>query len=120
MNHSRLVYGEGLPIWAREFAILFAIIFTLSTLTKITLKKHPFINSLIPGGIAFAVGMYNVPSFTLARAIGGAFEYFWRLYMAETYGETLLVILASGLILGEGLLSIVNLVMASVGVPTLV
>lgn len=115
---SRLVFGHGLPPYARDFAALFALVFTVTTLTKLALKHHPFINSLIPGGIAFAVGMYNVPSFTLARAVGGLLEWAWRRYMLGRYGETPLVILASGLILGEGLVSIVNLAMASFGVPT--
>lgn len=114
---SRLVYGHGLPLYAREFASLFALVFTITTFTKIALKNRPFLSSLIPGGIAFAVGMYNVPSFTLARAVGGLLEWTWRRYLQEKYGETPLVILASGLILGEGLMSIVNLAMASFGVP---
>ncbi|KAI5798026.1 oligopeptide transporter-like protein [Peziza echinospora] len=113
---SRLVFGQGLPPYARDFAVVFASIFTITTLIKIRLKGHPFLNSLIPGGIAFAVGMYNVPSFTLARAVGGLVEWYWRGWMVKKYGETPLVILASGLILGEGLVSIVNLVMASFGV----
>ncbi|RPB20613.1 OPT superfamily oligopeptide transporter [Terfezia boudieri ATCC MYA-4762] len=114
---SRLVYGQGLPPYAREFASLFALVFTITTLTKISLKNRPFVSSLIPGGIAFAVGMYNVPSFTLARAVGGLLEWVWRRYLQSKYGGTPLVILASGLILGEGLMSIVNLAMASFGVP---
>jgi len=114
---SRLVFGQGLPPYAREFASLFALVFTITTLTKIALKNRPFVSSLIPGGIAFAVGMYNVPSFTLARAVGGLLEWAWQRYLQSKYGETPLVTLASGLILGEGLMSIVNLVMASLGVP---
>ncbi|KAF8421446.1 OPT oligopeptide transporter protein-domain-containing protein [Tirmania nivea] len=115
---SRLVFGQGLPPYAREFASLFAFVFTFTTFTKIALKNQPFVSSLIPGGIAFAVGMYNVPSFTLARAVGGLLEWTWRRYKEGKYGETPLVILASGLILGEGLMSIVNLAMASFGVPS--
>ena len=62
--------------------------------------------------------MYNTPSFTLARAVGGAVQWAWT----KKYGgarQTSLVILASGLILGEGLVSIVNLLLASFGVPHL-
>ncbi|KAF8455269.1 OPT oligopeptide transporter protein-domain-containing protein [Kalaharituber pfeilii] len=116
---SRLVYGQGLPPYAREFSSAFALTFTIITLLKLRLKYHPAINVFIPGGIAFAVGMYNVPSFTLARAVGGGVEWAWRRWGGRRWGETPLVILASGLILGEGLLSIVNLGMASLGVPTM-
>lgn len=90
-----------------------AAIFTILTGFRILGAKkrwHPF----IPGGIAVAVGMYNVPSFTLARAIGGFIQLYYR-----KRSETTIVILASGLILGEGVVSIVNLILASAKVPHL-
>jgi uncharacterized oligopeptide transporter (OPT) family protein len=59
--------------------------------------------------------VYNVPSFTLARAIGGFVNWYWISYHKRK--ETPIVVLASGLILGEGVVSIVNLVLASSGVP---
>jgi uncharacterized oligopeptide transporter (OPT) family protein len=58
--------------------------------------------------------MYNVPSFTLARAIGGLINWYWRSYRRRE--ETPIVVLASGLILGEGVVSIVNLALASASV----
>lgn len=95
--------------------------------------------------------MYNVPSFTLARAIGGLISWYWLTYRKSGRGgkggrqgeearpgpgagaapgagagagsddddETMLIVLASGLILGEGLVSIVNLILASLRVPHL-
>ncbi|KAI5802936.1 OPT oligopeptide transporter protein-domain-containing protein [Pyronema domesticum] len=109
---SRLVYGKGLPDGAREFAGIFAAVFVVTTITKGWIKKTPW----IPGGIAVAVGMYNTPSFTLARAVGGLVQWWWTRKYGEK-GQTMLVVLASGLILGEGLVSVANLVMASLGVP---
>ncbi len=61
--------------------------------------------------------MYNVPSFTLARTIGGLLNWYWTSYRKQS--ETPVVVLASGLILGEGLCSIVNLLLASLDVPHL-
>lgn len=61
--------------------------------------------------------MYNVPSFTLARAIGGCMNWYWNSYLGKT--ETPLVVVASGFVLGEGVVSILNLVMASLNVPHL-
>lgn len=61
--------------------------------------------------------MYNVPSFTLARTIGGLVNWYWRIYRQRE--DTPVIVLASGLILGEGLISIVNLLLASQGVPHL-
>ena len=63
------------------------------------------------------VGMYNVPSFTLARTIGGLVNWYWRCYRGRE--ETPVIVLASGLILGEGVMSIVNLVLASLKVKHL-
>ena len=62
-------------------------------------------------------GMYNVPSFTLARTIGGLLNWYWCIYRKRE--ETAVIVLASGLILGEGVVSIVNLVLASLEVPHL-
>jgi uncharacterized oligopeptide transporter (OPT) family protein len=59
--------------------------------------------------------MYNVPSFTLARAMGGMLSWYWQ--SGRRREETPIVILASGLILGEGVSSIINLLMASYNVP---
>jgi uncharacterized oligopeptide transporter (OPT) family protein len=61
--------------------------------------------------------MYNTPSFTMARTIGGLMNWYWRNWRKQS--ETPIIILASGLILGEGLFSIVNLGLASVHVPHL-
>jgi uncharacterized oligopeptide transporter (OPT) family protein len=62
-------------------------------------------------------GMYNTPSFTLARTIGGLVNLWWRRWKGRS--ETPIIVLASGLILGEGLFSIVNLLLASLKAPHL-
>ena len=61
--------------------------------------------------------MYNVPSFTLARTVGGMMNWYWRTYRQKE--ETPVIVLASGLILGEGVMSIVNLILTSIDVPHL-
>jgi OPT family oligopeptide transporter len=113
---ARLVTGKGLPDMAWQWAAGAAVVFTGTTLLRIYgagRRWHPW----VPGGIAVAVGMYNVPSFTLARAIGGFVNYYWRTYRRRE--ETPIVVLASGLILGEGVVSILNLLLASAKVPHL-
>lgn len=62
--------------------------------------------------------MYNVPSFTLARAVGGLVQWYWKRRYGDN-GTTTLIVVASGLILGEGIVSLVNLLMANFGVPHL-
>jgi uncharacterized oligopeptide transporter (OPT) family protein len=61
--------------------------------------------------------MYNTPSFTIARAAGGFISWYWQRYRGKE--ETPIIVIASGLILGEGLFSIVNLLLASMKVPHL-
>ncbi|KAH6621272.1 OPT oligopeptide transporter protein-domain-containing protein [Chaetomium sp. MPI-SDFR-AT-0129] len=115
---ARLVTGQGLPPMAKEWALGAAVLFAVTTAvrTQTGAAKSRW-HSLIPGGIAVAVGMYNVPSFTLARTVGGVLSWWWR--ERRGWGGTPLIVLASGFILGEGFLSIVCLIMESVGVPHL-
>lgn len=121
---ARLVTGKGLPPMAWQFALVAGVIFVATTSLRIYLLAYraekPWCRALhpwIPGGIAVAVGMYNTPSFTLARTVGGVISYWWVNWKQR--GETKVIVLASGLILGEGVVSIVNLVLASLGVPHL-
>jgi OPT family oligopeptide transporter len=159
---ARLVTGQGLPPMAWQAALIFGAIFVATTILRIvgSSPKQPVAASwlsFIPGGIAVAVGMFNVPSFTLARAIGGVIAWWWsrrerkqtsttdpiaattaagptangtddedeRIARAaaataeKDESSSRLVVLASGLILGEGVLSIVNLILASFKVPHL-
>jgi uncharacterized oligopeptide transporter (OPT) family protein len=74
-----------------------------------------YLQNLIAVWKLICAGMYNVPSFTLARAIGGFINWYHKSYKRQE--ETPMVVLASGLILGEGVVSIVNLLLASVKVP---
>lgn len=115
---ARLVTGQGLPPMTAEFAAGAAILWALLTALRIygNSRKATW-TPYIPGGIAVAVGMYNTPSFTLARTVGGLMAWYWMRWKGRE--ETPLIVLASGLILGEGLLSIVNLGLASAHVPHL-
>ncbi|KAF2706340.1 OPT superfamily oligopeptide transporter [Pleomassaria siparia CBS 279.74] len=120
---ARLVTGKGLPPMVKEWASGAAVIFAIGTGIKVwgNARKAKGLSAwwidFVPGGIAVAVGMYNTPSFTLARAIGGLISLWWRKWKGKS--ETPIIVLASGLILGEGLFSIVNLLLASLNVPHL-
>jgi OPT family oligopeptide transporter len=172
---ARLVTGQGLPPMAWQAAMIAGAVFVITTILRIigaykrpaSSSSSPSWTSFIPGGIAVAVGMFNVPSFTLARAIGGAIAWWWARRVRRHYSTTdannsprdedddhlhdvpadlaeeaaaavtedrdsrdtaataedksssTVVVLASGLILGEGVISILNLVLASCGVPHL-
>ncbi|KAJ5676904.1 uncharacterized protein N7477_002537 [Penicillium maclennaniae] len=161
---ARLVTGQGLPEMAWQASSIAGVIWMVLTGVRIVAAspafaqngKPPAWRDWIPGGIAVAVGIFNVPSFTLARAIGGAIAWWWarkhaspaRPVSAEgsngldpgsstevqrgqedsssaqerekaDAASSTVVVLASGLILGEGILSIVNLLLASGHVPHL-
>lgn len=165
---ARLVTGEGLPDMAWQASVIAGTVWVFITALRIVTASPAFSpngnppvwRSWIPGGIAVAVGIFNVPSFTLARAIGGIIAWWWsrnhsqstpsqdlgpnadrggssphpvaNLELSSSQGPSLnsesekadaasstLVVLASGLILGEGIMSIVNLLLASGRVPHL-
>ncbi|RDW89904.1 OPT family oligopeptide transporter [Aspergillus mulundensis] len=175
---ARLVTGQGLPPMAWEASSIAGVVFIAITILRIV-AASPIANggrpagtpapwrSWVPGGIAVAVGIFNVPSFTLARAIGGLIAWWWSRAHAVRKDDTKpesepgqtdqsdqaagnedrpltttsrgkpsspatgdsdddadaasssVVVLASGLILGEGIMSIVNLLLASGSVPHL-
>jgi len=167
---ARLVTGQGLPDMAWQASFIAGVIWMIITAVRIATAsptfaqngKPPAWRNWIPGGIAVAVGMFNVPSFTLSRAIGGVIAWWWSrkhsvpsarpVATMNTDGvepgasaeestelqsgrigsdlaaqeskkadaaSSTVVVLASGLILGEGIMSIVNLCLASARVPHL-
>lgn len=113
---ARLVTGQGLPEMAWQWAVGAGVLFAIVTAVRVAGHGQRW-QAWVPGGIAVAVGMYNVPSFTLARVIGGLINWYWSDYRGRD--DTPVIVLASGLILGEGVVSILNLVLASFQVPHL-
>ncbi|KAH8648116.1 OPT oligopeptide transporter protein-domain-containing protein [Ilyonectria robusta] len=103
---ARLVTGKGLPDGALEFVTAFGIFFSITTVIKMRYAEHRWQN-ILPSGVAFAVGIYTTPSFSLARMIGGLLSWYCRTYREGSY--SLMAVFASGLILGEGLCSIIIL-----------
>lgn len=110
---ARLVNGEGLPIGVKNWAWGISIIAGMLALIKLLLKDK-FDNikwaRWIPSGVAMGVGIYNTPNYTLARFLGGLL----RLYCGEGIS---VIILSSGLVLGEGMVSVFNMALSTMGVP---
>ncbi|KAK9237598.1 OPT oligopeptide transporter protein-domain-containing protein [Lipomyces kononenkoae] len=113
---SRLVTGAGLPPYAQYFALLFAIIFGAFSIIKALYGDRKWA-VYIPSGVAVGVGIYNSPSFTLARFVGGLAAWYLKRKSGYRAESVALVITASGLVLGEGLFSVVTMIMTSLKIP---
>lgn len=103
---ARLAYGAGLPKYSLEFSAVFAIVFAITTTLKIVYHRSRW-NKFIPGGVAFAIGMYNAPSLTLPRVLGGIL--YWICYTRLGVDPITLRLISAGLILGESILSLAGL-----------
>lgn len=112
---SRLVTGEGLPPYAQEFSLVFGSIFAVFAVLKVVYQDKWWVK-YIPSGVACGVGLYNTISFTLARFIGGVISYWYHNHYSDSVW---LIICSSGLVLGEGITSIVSLIFTALKVPHL-
>lgn len=65
-----------------------------------------------------AVGMYLTPNWNLPRVIGAVVQAVWLMQSPRSHMKYM-VVFASGLILGEGILSIFTALLKTTGVPPL-
>ncbi|SSD60653.1 related to Putative oligopeptide transporter YGL114W [Saccharomycodes ludwigii] len=122
---ARLVLGNGLPRGATTTSVVLGIIFGIISFVKNIYRDHDkdenkFIGKMLlylPSGVAVGVGIYNTPSFTIARFIGGLIGYIW--VTQKKCNRTTIIVFSSGLVLGEGICSIFNMVFSSFNVPHL-
>ncbi|KAI9709136.1 MAG: hypothetical protein M1820_003583 [Bogoriella megaspora] len=122
MFSARLITGSGLPPMVWQYGLVAGILSVIVTIIRICLEMHGSarsrrIKDFIPSGVGFAVGIYITPSFSIGRAIGGVLK--WWYLRNHKKEETLVVVIASGLILGEGVFSMVNLGFAGLNIPHL-
>lgn len=110
--------GDGqLPEKSSSFMIGFSLLFGLLSATKtFTARRQHWLAKWIPSGVAFAIGFLNTPSFSIARLIGGVMEHVYRTRYAKDKSDIRLIVIASGFVLGEGVVSIVTLVLQTFGV----
>ena len=111
--------GDGtLPDKSGVFMLGSAIIFgSLSALKTSASNRQLWYAKWIPSGVAFAIGFLNTPSFSLARLVGGIVEFVYHTRLSEEGGRNiLLIVVASGFVLGEGVVSIVCLILRTFGV----
>lgn len=99
------------------FMIAFAAVFALIAAVKFyATKKQKSWAKWIPSGVAFAIGFLNTPSFSIARLIGGILDHIFRTRYARNGSDIRLIVVASGFVLGEGVTSVVGLILRTAGV----
>ncbi len=77
---------------------------------------RPSVRPALPSAVAFGIGMYLSPYWTVPRFLGALAEVAWRRFWPATHRRYMIVV-ASGLVLGEGLLAILVAVLTSAHVP---
>ncbi|KAJ2558068.1 OPT super [Coemansia sp. RSA 1933] len=132
LDMARLVNGHPLPPHVWPFIIAFAALFFVLPIGALALKRRngkavyisrwTFQTATLqrwwPSGIAFAIGIYNTPNFTLMRAIGAIVTSIATEIIVSrdnSAGQEVMllrrkigmmaIILASGFVLGEGTFS---------------
>ncbi|KAH9933658.1 OPT oligopeptide transporter protein-domain-containing protein [Epithele typhae] len=115
---ARLLRDGALPPHAAPAMALSALLFgALAGLKARAARAGRPHAAWLPSGVAFAIGFLNTPAFSLARLVGGVVEhwYYTRRGGRERAGIRLVVV-ASGFVLGEGVVSIVALGLRTAGV----
>ncbi|KAI0648829.1 OPT oligopeptide transporter [Trametes meyenii] len=114
---ARLLRDGELPEKSGLFMAIFALFFSAVAAVKTYAVRggSPYAK-WIPSGVAFAIGFLNTPSFSLARLIGGIVEHVYYTRVGRDRGGIRLIIIASGFVLGEGVVSVVALVLRTLGV----
>ncbi|KAJ7170743.1 OPT oligopeptide transporter protein-domain-containing protein [Mycena crocata] len=117
LSLARLLRDGQLPENSAIFMISFAALFALISAVKTyTAQRQLWYSQWIPSGVAFAIGFLNTPSFTIARLIGGIIEHVYRTRYAKNKSDIRLIVIASGFVLGEGVVSVISLVLKTSGV----
>ncbi|KAJ1988042.1 OPT super [Dimargaris cristalligena] len=111
LDMSRLVNGHSLPTNSGPFIIGFSLLFACLPILE-TMFSHQRWVKYLPSGIAFAIGIYNPPNFTLARLTGALSVYLWNRFSDPRFEKSrnvMAIVVASGFVLGEGTLSLLML-----------
>ncbi|KAF8627075.1 hypothetical protein AX17_006414 [Amanita inopinata Kibby_2008] len=117
LSLARLLRDGQLPNHCGYFMSVFALVFALVSAVKTYASSRQYkYAKWIPSGVAFAIGFLNTPSFSIARLIGGVIEYIYRTRHAKDGNDIRLVVIASGFVLGEGMMGIVSLMLRTLGI----
>jgi uncharacterized oligopeptide transporter (OPT) family protein len=118
LSLARLLRDGSLPPQCGGFMVFGGALTAVVAVLKIrATSRGVWYAKWIPSGIAFAIGFLNTPSFSIARLIGGLIEYVYNQRRKDKDDQSIrLVIVASGFVLGEGVVSIVGLLLRTLGI----
>ncbi|KIO34660.1 hypothetical protein M407DRAFT_209937, partial [Tulasnella calospora MUT 4182] len=121
LSLARLLRNGQLPPKSGEFMLWFGIIAAAVAAAKVrAVALDSRWARWIPSGVAFAIGFLNTPNFSIARLIGGLVELWWtnrsRRLKENKSGGVEIIIVASGFVLGEGVISVVGLLLKTFGI----
>uniref|UniRef100_A0A6B2L039 Uncharacterized protein n=1 Tax=Arcella intermedia TaxID=1963864 RepID=A0A6B2L039_9EUKA len=88
----------------------------VAMLLPILSNVFPKYSKWFPSGIAFAIAIYVTPNWTIPRVVGAVVHFLWSRYSPVSHKE-LMIIVASGFVLGEGVTSIVTALLKTANVP---
>ncbi|KAK1711576.1 OPT oligopeptide transporter protein-domain-containing protein [Colletotrichum acutatum] len=109
ISTARLVYGRGMPPGLLKFGIVASVLGAMFKIFKDSRRLSRW-SPWIPSSVALAAGMYIMPEMILAQGIGGLIHH----YILGRWGrekESRLISTATGFILGEGLFSLVTMIL---------
>ncbi|KAF9042650.1 oligopeptide transporter [Hymenopellis radicata] len=117
LSLARLLRDGQLPDQSGIFMLAFAIVFGFVAAGKnYAARKQRWWAKWIPSGVAFAIGFLNTPSFSIARLLGGILDHVYRTRFSKNPSDIRLIVVASGFVLGEGVTSVISLVLRTFGV----
>ncbi|RDB26268.1 hypothetical protein Hypma_006613 [Hypsizygus marmoreus] len=117
LSLARLLRDGQLPENSGSFMIGFSFLFALlSTAKSMAARRQHWLSKWIPSGVAFAIGFLNTPSFSIARLIGGILEYVYHTRFAKDRSDIWMIVIASGFVLGEGVVSVLSLILQISGI----
>lgn len=125
LSLARLLRNGHLPEQSGNFMLGFALLFAVTSFFK-TYRRTGAHMRWLPSGVAFAIGFLNTPAFSIARLMGGILELLYHRRLAararaegkdpSSVSDIRLIVVASGFVLGEGVISVVSLVLRTCGV----
>ncbi len=110
---AQLLSDGTLPPHLLPFCVAAGV---LAAALPIVAHLHPTWRGFLPSAVAFGIGLYLSPYWTIPRFLGAVIQVLWQRFAPVSHNRYMIVV-ASGLVLGEGVLAIIVALMSSKHVP---